>query len=401
MTTSPTEPTAAAVGTGAYRRVLGAPGVLPLAAASVLARLQVGMAALGLVLYVRHETGSFAAAGAAAAGYAVGIALTAPLLGRFVDSHGRRPLVPAAVVSALGLGGVVALGSAGAATWLLVASACLAGLGTPPIGGVFRHRLPELIDPADKPTAFAVDSILVEAFFITGPLLAGGVAAAVGPAEGLIVAAVLGLIGTSWFTLQLPAHRHDLVDDRPRGGALASQAIRVLVLAGVPIGACFGALDVALPAFGVAHGSAALGGPLGAALGVGSACAGVLYGARPRAFGPPRVAILRLAAMQVVLILPLLFAPSIAAMFILAAVAGLCVAPMITVRSELVGEVLPPGTGNEAFSWVSVSIALGASAGSALAGPLVEAGGWRAGIALACAAPAAGFLLLFTRRELL
>jgi len=381
--------------------VLGAPGVLTLAISSVLARLPVGMAALGLVLYVRHETGSFAAAGAAAAGFTVGIGLTAPLLGRFVDSHGRVTLVPAAIVSAIGLTGVVALGSAGAATWLLVASSCLAGIGTPPIGGVFRHRLPELIDATDLPTAFAVDSILIEAFFITGPLLAGGFAAIAGPAEGLIAAAVFGLVGTAWFALQLPPHRRDLVAERPRGGALASAAIRVLVLAGVPIGACFGALDVALPAFGVDHGSAALSGPLGASIAVGSVCAGVLYGTRPRALGPPRVAILRLAGLQAVFVLPLLIAPSVAAMFFLAALAGVCIAPLISVRSELVGEALLPGTGNEAFSWISVSIALGASAGSALAGPLVEAGGWRLGIALACAAPAAGFLLLFARRDLL
>jgi len=401
VTTEATEIAPEAHGAAAYRRVLGAPGVLPLAIASVLARLPVGMAAIGLVLYVRHETGSFAVAGAAAAGFTIGLALTAPLLGRFVDSHGRGTLVPAAVLSALGLAGVVALGAAGAAGWTLVASACLAGIGTPPIGGVFRHRLPDLIDPADRPTGFAVDSILIEAFFITGPLLAGGLAALAGPAIGLLAAAVLGLLGTAWFALQLPPHRPDAVAERPRGGALASATIRVLVLAGVPIGACFGALDVALPAFGVDHGSAALGGPFAASIAVGSACGGLLYGTRPRAFGAPPVAIVRLAALQAALVLPLLLAPSVAAMFLLAALAGVCIAPLISVRSELVGEALPPGTGNEAFSWVSVSIALGASAGSALAGPLVESSGWRAGVALACVAPAAGFLLLFARRHLL
>ncbi|HEY1853649.1 MAG TPA: MFS transporter [Solirubrobacterales bacterium] len=389
-------------GASAYRRVLGAPGVLPLALSSVLGRLPIGMAAIGLVLYMHHETGSFAAAGIATAGFTVGVGFTAPLLGRFVDSHGPGTLVPAAAVSALGLGAVVALGSAGAATPLLVAGACVAGIGMPPIGGVFRHRLPELIDPADRPTAFAVDSILIEVFFICGPLLAGLLAAVAGPATGLIVAAVAGLAGTSWFTLQLPPHRRDPeAAPRPRGGALASPSIRVLILAGLPIGASFGALDVALPAFGAAHGSAALGGPFGASLAFGSACGGILYGTRPRAFGPPRVAILRLAALQATLVMPLLLGPSAAAMFPLAAIAGLAVAPLVSVRSELVGEHLLPGTGNEAFSWVSVSVALGASAGSAIAGPLVEAAGWRSGIALACAAPAAGFFLLLARRHLI
>jgi MFS family permease len=401
MATAPPEMTTAEPGTAAYRRVLGAPGVRPLAISSVLARLPVGMAAIGLVLYVRHETGSFAAAGAAAAGFAVGLGLTAPLLGRFIDSHGRGTLLPAAAVSSIGLAGVVVLGWVGATAWLLVASACLAGVGTPPIGGVFRHCLPDLVAAADRPTAFAVDSILIEAFFIGGPLLAGGLAATAGPAEGLLVAAVVGLVGTAWFALQLPPHRRDALPERPRGGALASAAIRALVLAGAPIGAFFGALDVALPAFGVSHGNAALGGPYAAALAFGSALGGIFFGTRPRLLGPPRTAILRLAALQALFALPLLFAPSIAAMFVVATLAGVCVAPLVTVRSELVGESLPPGTGNEAFSWVSVSIALGASAGAALAGPVVEAGGWRVGVALACIAPAAGFLLLWTRRHLL
>ncbi|HEY2714979.1 MAG TPA: MFS transporter [Solirubrobacterales bacterium] len=407
MATSPPETaaqeTAPEHGAAAYRRVLHAPGVVPLAAAAVLARLPIGMGAIALVLYLQHETGSFAAAGAAAAAFAVGLGLTAPVLGRLVDHRGRGLIFPAALVSSLALAGVVALGSAGAATWLLVASAGLAGAAEPPLGGVFRHRLPDLVAPADVPTAYAVDSILIEIFFIAGPLLAGGLAATAGPAEALLAAALLGLAGSAWFAALMPPHRPDpdVLASRPRGGALSSPAIRILVLGGIPVGASFGALDVALPAFGVAHGSAALGGPFAAALAFGSAFAGVAYGARPRALGPPRTAILRLAALQAVLALPLLFAPSVAAMFVLAAISGICVAPLVSVRSELVRKSLPPGTGNEAFSWVTVSIAIGASVGSALAGPLVESGGWRVGVALACAAPAVGFLVTFARRHVL
>ena len=390
-------------GAAAYRRVLRAKGIVPLAAASVLARLPIGMGAISLVLYVQHLTGSFADAGAAAAAFAVGLGLTAPLLGRLVDSRGRGLLFPAAIVSSLALAGVVALGSAGAASWLLIAAAGLAGIAQPPLGGVFRHRLPDLVKPGDVPTAYAVDSILIEILFITGPLLAGGLAATAGAGEALLAAALFGLVGTAWFTASLPPHRPDphAVAARPRGGALASAAIRLLVLGGIPVGAAFGALDVALPAFGVDHGSAALGGPFAAALAFGSALGGSAYGARPRAHGPPRTALLRLAALQAASVLPLLLGPSVAAMFSLTALSGLCVAPLVSVRSELVGEALPPGTGTEAFSWVSVSIALGASIGSALAGPLVEAGGWRAGVVLAGAVSAAGFLGTCAWRRLL
>lgn len=62
---------------------------------------------------------------------------------------------------------------------------------------------------------------------------------------------------------------------------------------------------------------------------------------------------------------------------------------------------MPPGTGAEAFTWMGLSITVGASAGSALAGPLVEAGGWRAGAIVACAAPAAGAALAFAQHRAL
>lgn len=47
------------------------------------------------------------------------------------------------------------------------------------------------------------------------------------------------------------------------------------------------------------------------------------------------------------------------------------------------------------------SVVVGASAGSALAGPLVEAGGWRTGVVLAAALPALGLPLILARRHLL
>jgi len=60
---------------------------------------------------------------------------------------------------------------------------------------------------------------------------------------------------------------------------------------------------------------------------------------------------------------------------------------------------MPPGTGTEGFTWLSLSLMIGASAGSAIAGPVVQAGGWQAGVALAAALPALGVPLLLARRH--
>jgi MFS family permease len=382
-------------GVAAYRRVLAAPGVPAAAIASVIGRIPVGFGAVALVLYVHHETGSFAAAGAAAGAFTLGLALTGPILARTIDRRGPRVvLIPSAAAGSAALAAVVGLGTAGAGALPLVLASGVAGMGIAPLGSVLRQRWPELVSPADVATAYAFDSVLLEMIFIAGPLLAGLMAATIGTGGGLLVGAALGAIGTLWFAALPISHGGGHPEARRRGGptVLSSPPLRLLILAGIPIGGTFGALDVALPAFGVEHGSSALGGAFAAALALGSAAGGIVFGARPHRLGGPRRAFTVLRVLQVLTCLPLLLAPSVPAMLVLAALAGISIAPLVTVRNQLAHEVAPPGTGTEAFTWLALSVVFGASAGSALAGPLVQAGGWRLGVGLACLLPALGLL---------
>jgi len=131
----------------AYRRILASPHVLALTVASVVARLPVGMTGVAFVIYIHDRTDSFGAAGAAAGAFTIGLALTAPVLGRLVDRRGPRPvLVPASALSAAALVGVVAVGDAGGGTAAVVALAGLAGAAMPPVGGLLRHLWPELVE---------------------------------------------------------------------------------------------------------------------------------------------------------------------------------------------------------------------------------------------------------------
>src|SRR5215212_10829614 len=178
----------------AYRRILTAPHVLQLTIASVVARLPVGMTGVAFVIYVHDRTGSFGTAGAVAGAGTIGLALTAPVLGRLVDRRGPRPvLVPAAAVAAAALCGAVVLGDAGAGTGVLVLLAGVAGAAIPPVGGILRHLWPDVVEEDLLVNAYVVDSILIEAVFISGPLLAGLLAALVDPAAALLAAAGLGL----------------------------------------------------------------------------------------------------------------------------------------------------------------------------------------------------------------
>jgi MFS family permease len=395
------EETAPTHGLAAYRRVLAAPGMATLVAASVCARLPVGMGAVALVLYVHGATGSFAAAGIVAGAFTIGLGLTGPLLARIIDRRGSAPVVlPAGLLSSAALVAVVALGHNGAGAGPMAAAAALAGAAGPPFGSVTRLHFPRLVEARDMPTTYALDAVMIEVLFVAGPLLAGLLAATVGAGDGLLVAAAIGAAGTFWFVAvaSVPPSDHP-AHERHWLGALASPGIRLLILTEIPMGVTFGALDVSLPAFGTLHGSSALGGPLAASLALGSALGGLAYGLRPNALGSPRRAFLALGFLQVLACLPVLAVATIPEMFVAAALAGICVAPSGSVRNQLVQETMPAGTGAEAFTWMGLAITVGASAGAAVAGPLVESGGWRAGAVVACAVPAAGAVLALVRRR--
>ncbi len=392
-----------AQGFTAYRRVFAAPRVKPLLLAGALARAPIGMGGLALILFIHGETGSFGSAGVVTGAYTVGIGATGPLLARLIDRRGSRlVIVPAALTTTVGLLAVVGLGKAGAGTIPLTIAALIAGCGTPPVGGVLRQTWPDLVEPAALETAFALDAVMIEVIFVSGPLLAGILAATVGPAWGLVAAGVLGASGAILFQSLLSVDPGGVPDaERHWLGALRSPSLRVLVLSAVPLGAGFGALDVVLPAFGAAHGAAALGGPLAAAFAAGSGLGGIAFGARPAALGRPSEAILRLGAVLPLTFVPLIFATAVPEMFVFAVLAGVCIAPLITVRNNLAMSRLPEGTTTEAFTWISLAITVGASAGSATIGPLVEATSWREGAIVAVAMAAVATLVLLARRDLI
>ena len=333
-----------------YGRVLRHPGLATLLAASMFARLPIGINALATVLFLREQTGSFAIAGATSGASALGVGFGAPVNARLIDRFGPRVMVLLAATHAGGLGAIVALGLAGAPAVPLVAAGLLTGLAMPPTSSVMRALYPRLLDePAAVQAAYALDSVSTQVIFVAGPLLTAVLVAALAPEAALGVSAAVVLVGVVVFLMAMPASErrrapHADPSARPVGrlGALKSPGIRTIVLSMVPVGFAFGSLEVALPAFADAEGRRELAGVLLAFWSIGSAVGGLVYGARARQSPLVRVHV-RMALLLPLGIAPLALAGSPALMALLAVPAGLFIAPLIATRNELAGRVAPAG----------------------------------------------------------
>ena len=388
-----------------YLHILRQPRMAALFGATLIARLPIGINGLAVVLFLRAETGSFSVAGAVAGGLALGVGAGAPLMGRVVDREGARVLLPLAFCNAAGLLGLLAAGSAGAPAVALVALAVVTGALFPPTPSTVRARFPALLRgrPELVPSAYALDSVLLEVMFVCAPLLVAVIVAVVEPAAALVVSAATVLSGVAIFVWALPPElRAGGGRERRVGvlGALREPGIRTLAVTMVPVGFAIGALEVALPAFSDERSSAELAGVLLALWSLGSAAGGLVYGARPRRLPLPLVHH-RLTLLLPLAFVPLLLAPSVPVMALLLIPAGIFIAPIIASRNELASSVAPPGTETEALTWPLTALVAGIALGAAMAGGLIDASGSSAAIAAAVAGAVTGAVVATSRRSTL
>lgn len=379
-----------------YAQLLRKRQVQVVVGSSIVAGLAVGIA-LPIVLMVQGETGSFAQAGAVTAALAIAGCVSNPPRGRILDRFGQsRVLPPFAVASFTTFVGLVWATLAGAPVGVLIALAALAGLLHPPLLSSTRPLWADLVDdPAHLTSAYALQAVLLEVFFISGPLVAallialGSPAAAVLALSAAEMIGILALAATPASRAWRPARR-----EVGRAGAIASPGMRVLIGTDVPIGMLFGALDVGVPAFAKAHGAEAAAGAVLAALAVGSMIGGVIYGAR--AGRPTGLRYALLLGILAILCAPLPLAETVLALGALMALAGLLVAPMNSVGLGLIDYVAPAGTAAEATSWVGAAYQGGLAVGTGLGGAIVEGAGTDAvflvAFGFACAAALVAWL---------
>jgi MFS family permease len=366
------------------RAVLATPRVKPIMAAALIGRLPFGMASLGIILLLRADGRSYALAGLVDGAYAVGVGLAQPLLGRAIDRFGRRAVLgPVAGAFVIAMAALAQAGSHDAATGALVPLGLAAGVTMPPLGVAMRALWPTLVAGELRGSAYSIEAVTQELAFVLGPPLVAGLAQALSPRLALFALALLAAGGTVAFVAIVPpaARRTRVAGAR----ALASAQARVLLSLSLLLGASFGAVEVALPAFAEHHGSRAIAGLLLAALALGSALGGVAFGTRTHGANARRRLWLGLMLCGLT-IAPLYLASSDLAMAGLMVLAGLPIAPTFAAQYVLLDSVAVRGAAAETFAWNSTAIFLGASLGTALGGALIAVASYRASLGLALAA---------------
>jgi MFS family permease len=354
-------------GLALYRSALRVPHVSPLLLGGLVGRLREGGIGLAIVLGVRAATGSFAVAGAATAVFVTCAALGRPVQGRLSRTFGARPvLLATSIAHAAGVLVLAACTAQRRTPTVLLMVAAICGLFLPALSAYLRASWP-LVLPHERPTAYALDGLTYDVSNALGPALVALLAELAGPAAGLVAMAACGLAGPL-LLLRVPAPPWGR-RDRRTGPHRSMLRGAVGAVAGITALVAFaeGSLTVAVPGVGTLHGAAAASGYLLSAFAVGSLAGGLLYGARRWSSRP--VALLVGFVLVYGTGLALLAATGdLVVMGAVILLAGMARAPVIATMSLLMDDASPTDAAVEAFTWMSVASAVGASVGQASAG---------------------------------
>ncbi|MER5751916.1 MFS transporter [Streptomyces sp. NPDC002088] len=384
-----------------YLEILRARHAVRLLTGTLVGRLPNATAAIAIVLFVRAEGGTYSLAGALAAVCGVANAVGQPVLGRLVDLYGQpRVQLPAALASAVAMAAFAFMGTDPLP--LAYVGVAAAGLFTPPLEGGLRALWPSVLRRGDQVhTAYAMDAIAQEVMFTVGPLLVTLCVSLWSAQAALLVLNVVGVLGALSVVVSPPSRAWRSAPREAHWlGALRSPGLLVLLAAFLFVGIALGSITVASVPYADDHGGDAVYGWLMAAIGLGALVGGAVYGAR-RWAGVPERRLRVLVAFLAVCYLPLMLMPGAVAMVALTALAGVFLAPAIACAFVIVDRHAPRGTVTEAFSWLVTTFTVGASVGTGLAGPVVEAGGALWGFAVPGVAGAVSLLVLLATRRVL
>ena len=343
---------------------------------SFLARMPITMVVIALVLSGKRF-GSYGL-GAALAGLYMGSAGAGALWrGRALDRRElRRGIVGELVVLTGGLAAVATLVQVRAPLALLVVAILVSSVASSAVMAGYRSFLREVVSDTLLRPAFALDAVLVEVGFVTGPALAGGLALLVGPVGVLWAMAFSSLVAAGVAAVRLP--------ERPPaapvpGGSPPPWADRFVLANYVvtfAVGISVGLLEAGFaPLAEVLGAEGGVGGICSAAYALGSGVGGLVLATRLSSRSDHGRRALIFAAAVALLMVPVAVAPSLPVLLGLLFVGGLPFAPANAAASSHLQARVHPARVTEGFALTTTAVLLGVGVGSGLASVLLAADG--------------------------
>lgn len=373
-----------------YRAALRTPGVARALITSLVARLPLGMASLGILLLVTRHHG-YARAGVVTGLYVAAGGVSNIALSRAVDRYGARAvLAPAAVGYAAGM---IALGLVPQTAYdAELAVAMLCGLSSPPVVAVVRGLWPRILDPEQTQAVYGLEASLQEIVFIAGPALVALIAAAAGAPAGVMATGVFGLAGTLAFVASPALRDVPRVTARRDRRRLRGVGLPSYMLVAFALVLAFNMTEIAVVAFVSGRQASASSGGVLAAWSLGSFVGGLWFGARLKPADDAGVLYGLFPVSAGIAIAAA--APGPVGLAVLLFAGGMTIAPALARLYSRIGAVAPEGASTEAFSWIAVGLLAGASVGAALGGLCVQHIGARQTLLLSAAPPALVAVLL-------
>jgi MFS family permease len=349
-----------------YQELLRTPGVARIIAAQLTARFPNGMTSLAILLHVEHVTGSYGYAGLVLAASSVGQAVSGPVTSRWMGRWGmRRVLSLTMIVCALA---ILAIGLLDLPVAGFMAFGLVAGLSTPPVQSAVRTIYPKMVNSRQLTPLYSLDASLQEIIWIIAPVVITFIATQIGTWEALVLIAVILVGGGTWFILSPEVGRVRIPRSKRRFGKVLTRPTVLLatVIGFLLIGACSAVEAGVVATFD--HGGLEAGIVL-AVFSIGSLAGGLSFGHVP--MGPWAMA-RRMGIVAVGLVLTM-FSLDIWWLSGTLFLAGIGIAPALAVLFAITSVSVKFSDTAEAYGWIGTGQLIGAAAGSAVAGFLIDA----------------------------
>jgi MFS family permease len=348
-----------------YRDLLRTPGVARIMAAQLTARFPNGMTSLAILLHIQYVTGSYGAAGLVLGATSVGQAIAGPVTSRWMGVWGmRRVLTTTLVICACAITAIALIETV---VPVYMALGLIAGLSTPPVQSAVRTIYPKMVNSRQLTPLFSFDASLQEVIWIVAPVVITLVATQIGTVQALLLIVAILISGGAWFILSPEVGRVRIPRSRRSLGKVLAkpQVLLATVIGFLLIGACAAVEAGVVATFD--HGGLEAGIVL-AIFSVGSLAGGLSFGHIPIG----RWAMARRLAIVAAGLTLTMFSLNIFWIGGTLFLAGIGIAPALAVLFAMTSASVKFSETAEAYGWIGTGQLIGAAAGSAIAGFLID-----------------------------